>query len=271
MSNLFHLLEQSIKQRLYALHLKRLEREAPAWHVPYHLALILDGNRRFAKKHHIWDVSQRRFGHDEGADKLEEILHWCQDFGIKIVTAWIFSTDNFKRDSEEVATIFELVKRKAAEFILRPDVHANRIKIRFLGELEALPIDVQAAIHAAEAATEGYDQYLLNICISYGGREEIVSAVRQHLQTQLAQGKTLAEVAATLSPDAITRHLYTAGLPDPDLIIRTSGELRLGGFLLWQSVYSEYYFCPTYWPEFSRLDFLRALRAYHTRQRRYGK
>ncbi len=269
--NLFRLIGQGIKQQLYRFSLKRLEKEASGWHIPYHLALILDGNRRFARKRHIWDVSRRRFGHDEGADKLEEILHWCQDFGIKIVTAWIFSTANFKRDAEEVETIFELVKRKAQAFILRPDVHANRIKIRFLGELEALPPDVQAAIRAAEAATEGYDQYLLNICISYGGREEIVSAVRARMQAQLAQGKTLAEVAAAFEPDAVTLHLYTAGLPDPDLIIRTSGELRLGGFLLWQSVYAEFHFCPTYWPEFSRLDFLRALRAYNARQRRYGR
>lgn len=257
---------------LYTISLKFLEAEAGQWRVPYHLGLILDGNRRYAKKHHIWDIVRGRFGYEQGADKLEEFLQWCNGLGIKVISVWIVSITNFKkRDKAEMESIFDQVKRKARAWIENPEIHASKIKIRFLGEIYMLPTDVQEAISAVEEATKNYDQYLLNIYIRYDGREEILGSFRKHLGSQLVEGKDLAQVTNELSMDSITKHLYTSGLPDPDLIIRPGGRIRLSGFMIWQSMYTELFFCSTYWPEFRKLDFLRAIREYNRRERTFGK
>ena len=150
-------------------------------------------------------------------------------------------------------------------------LHTNQIKVRAMGEIELLPKSLQEAIRAAEEATKDYDKFILNVAVAYGGREEIIEACREHLNAELAAGKDLAQVADELSVDQITPHLYTSNLPDPELIIRTSGEIRLGGFLLWQSAYSEFYFCDTFWPSFRKIDFLRAIRDYSQRRRRFGR
>jgi short-chain Z-isoprenyl diphosphate synthase len=150
-------------------------------------------------------------------------------------------------------------------------LHTNQIKVRPIGKIELLPPSLQEAIRDVEEATKNYDEFILNVAVAYGGREEIVEAFRSHLRSEVAAGKDLAQVAEELSVGKITPHLYTSNLPDPDLIVRTSGEVRLSGFLLWQSAYSEYYFCDTYWPGFRKIDFLRAIRDYSQRERRFGK
>jgi short-chain Z-isoprenyl diphosphate synthase len=261
-------LKESIKRIFYAAYQKRLERKVSAWKIPYHIGIILDGNRRYAKASGLKDVIQ---GHYDGANKLEEVLHWCDELGVKIVSIWIFSLDNFNREKDEVTGILDLIEAKMRELISIDGLHRNKIQVRAMGELEQLPPSLQEAIRSAEEATKDYDQFILNVAVAYGGREEIVEAFRSHLKAEAANGKDLAQVADELSVDQVAPHLYTSDQPEPDLIIRTSGEVRLSGFMLWQSVYSEFYFCDTYWPLFRKIDFLRALRDYSRRQRRFGK
>ena len=266
------LLWQSIKKRLkklsYAVYEKRLQRQTNQWQIPYHIGIILDGNRRYARQSGFKDVIE---GHHEGADKLEEVLHWCDELGVKIVSIWIFSLDNFKREEDEVTGILDVIEKKIRDLVTIEGLHTNQIKVRAMGEIELLPLSLQEAIRAAENATKDYDKFILNVAVAYGGREEIVEAFRKHLKAEETSGKTFDKITDELSVDKITPHLYTSDLPDPDLIIRTSGEVRLGGFLLWQSAYSEFYFCDTYWPSFRKIDFLRAIRDYNFRQRRFGR
>jgi short-chain Z-isoprenyl diphosphate synthase len=261
-------IKNRIKQLFYTVYQKRLHRKAGQWQIPYHIGVILDGNRRYAKEQGFIDVTK---GHDDGADKLEEVLHWCDELGVKIFSIWIFSLDNFNREKAEVTGILNLIEKKMRSLVTIEGFHTNQIKVRPIGKIELLPPSLQEAIRAAEEATKDYDKFILNVAVAYGGREEIVEAFRSHLKSELANGKDPAQIADELSEDKITPHLYTSDLPDPDLIIRTSGEIRLGGFLLWQSAYSEYYFCDTYWPSFRKIDFLRAIRDYSHRQRRFGK
>jgi short-chain Z-isoprenyl diphosphate synthase len=265
---LWQLIKNRLKKLFYTVYQKRLERKAVQWQIPYHIGLILDGNRRYAREQGFADIIK---GHYDGANKLEEFLHWCDELGVKIVSIWIFSLDNFRREESEVTGILELIEKKMRELITIEGLHKNQIKVRPMGRIDLLPPSLQEAIHAAEEATKDYDKFILNVAVAYGGREEIVEAFRSHLKSELAEGKDLAQVAEELSEDKINPHLYTANLPDPDLIIRTSGEIRLSGFLLWQSAYAEYYFCDTYWPAFRKIDFLRAIRDYSHRQRRFGK
>ncbi|WP_034353425.1 isoprenyl transferase [Deinococcus phoenicis] len=235
--------------------------------MPRHLGLILDGNRRFARATGL----QREMGHSFGADKAHEVLQWCLELGIPAVTIWVLSTDNTSRDPEELAHILRLLEREARNLATDPRIHANRVQVRAIGQHRDFPPNVLQALQDLEQKTAHYDGMRLNIAVGYGGREEIVDAVRAYLQGQAAAGTPLAQVAQTLRPEDISAHLYTAGVPDPDFIIRTSGEIRLSGFMLWQSVYSEYYFCDVYWPGFRRVDFLRALRDFQGRDRRFGK
>ncbi len=252
----------------YQLYERRLQREARAWVMPKHIGIILDGNRRFARQAGLQRLTD---GHARGAEKVREVLQWCYDLGIPVVTIWIFSLDNFKRDADEVEGLMDLIAEKTRGIVTDPDIHRKQVRVKYIGRLELLPERVRAAIGAAEGATAQYDCRFLNIAIAYGGREEITDAFRRYLGDQAAGGRPLAEIAASLKADDLDQYLYTSGQPDPDLIIRTSGEVRLSGFLLWQSAYAEYYFCDSYWPAFRRIDFLRALRAYHQRQRRFGK
>ncbi|WP_199188396.1 isoprenyl transferase [Deinococcus arcticus] len=247
---------------------QRLAREVGAHgRLPRHLGLILDGNRRFARASGL----QREMGHSFGADKAHEVLQWCLELGIPTVTIWVLSTDNTSRDPGELAHILSLLEREARNLAQDARIHANRVRVRAIGQHEGFPETVLNALSELEARTAHYDGMRLNIAVGYGGREEIVDAVKRHLVRQADAGLTLEEAARTLAPEDIGAHLYAADVPDPDFIIRTSGEIRLSGFLLWQSVYSEYYFCDVYWPGFRRVDFLRALREFQGRERRFGR
>ncbi|MFD2608474.1 isoprenyl transferase [Deinococcus taklimakanensis] len=235
--------------------------------LPAHLGLILDGNRRFARAAGL----QRELGHSFGADKAHEVLQWCLELGIPSATIWVLSTDNKGRDPQELAHILGLLEREARQLAVDPRIHNNRVRVRAIGQHDNFPPQVLAALKDLEETTAHYTGMRLNIAVGYGGREEIVDAVRASLRAQAAQGRTLEEVAATFGPADIGAHLYSPDIPDPDFIIRTSGEIRLSGFMLWQSVYSEYYFCDVYWPGFRRVDFLRAMRDFQDRERRFGK
>jgi short-chain Z-isoprenyl diphosphate synthase len=252
---------------LYWLYERRLVRQIRAGPMPRHVGIILDGNRRYGRRTGLHDTSRL---YALGAGKLDDILAWCGELQIPAVTLWVFSTANLHRTSAEVTGILGAVEAKLSSLTCDPRLHRKRVRVRAIGRLELLPESTRLAIRAAEEATAHYDALLLTIAVAYGGREEIVDAVRALLTEKTRQGMTLAEVAATITPAEITRHLYTAGLPDPDLIIRTSGETRLSGFLLWQSAYSEFYFSDVYWPAFRKIDFLRAIRAFQQRQRRWG-
>jgi short-chain Z-isoprenyl diphosphate synthase len=257
-----------VKWPFYALYEYRLSQEAAAWRKPQHIGVIMDGNRRYARQYGFTDLSE---GHAHGARHLYDVLKWCRDFDIGVMTVWALSLDNFARDEAELRGLFELFEAKFHEIVDHEEIHRYRVKVRYIGSYERLPASLQAAIDAAQAATAHYEDFVLNVAIAYGGREEITDAFRRYLRDQAQSGHSLAEVADGLLPTAVDPYLYTSGLPDPDLIIRTSGEVRIGGFLLWQSVYSEFYFCDTYWPAFRRIDFLRALRSFDQRKRRFGK
>ena len=257
-----------LKWPFYKLYEHRLGTAALRWMRPEHIGIILDGNRRFARQ---WGLSRIIDGHSMGADKLDEVLNWCFEYNVPCATIWIFSLDNFDRDPEEVKGLLDLIEKRTRKMLQDPRIRENKIRLRYMGRLDLLPESLREAIADIEEATKDHDQFLLNVAIAYGGREEITDAFCQYLTDQQASGKALEEVLPTLDAESIKPFLYTSGLPDPDLIIRTSGEVRLSGFLLWQSAYAEYYFCDTFWPDFRKIDFLRALRSYHLRQRRFGR
>ncbi|HDI12798.1 MAG: di-trans,poly-cis-decaprenylcistransferase [Hadesarchaea archaeon] len=234
-----------------------------AGNIPRHIAIILDGNRRFAESRGI----ERTEGHFFGAKKLEEVVGWCQELGIKHITVYAFSTENFNRPENEVHALMDLFAQKFREVVRDERVHRYKIRVRVIGNIEQLPENVRQAIEEAQKATQGYDGYTLNLAVGYGGRAELAEAVRRICE-HIERGELK---PSEVDEDVIGRHLYTAGLPDPDLIIRTSGEERLSGFLLWQSAYSELYFCEANWPEFTKIDFLRAIRTYQSRNRRFGR
>ena len=253
---------------IYYLYGRRLARDVKREPLPRHIGLILDGNRRHGRR---IGVTNPRELYDLGAGKLDDVLDWCVEFGIPTVTLWVFSTDNFRRPAVEVSGILAAIEAKLTALARDPVIHRRRVRVRAIGQLCLLPEELVGAIETAEAATAGYDGVELNIAVAYGGRQEIADAVQALLGRMIACGTSLAEAAAQVTPDAIARHLYTAGLPDPDLIIRTSGEIRLSGFLLWQSAHSEFYFSDVNWPVFRKIDFLRAIRTYQQRRRRFGE
>ena len=257
-----------VKSPIYRLYEHRLERKATDWTVPRHIGFIMDGNRRFARSLGLRTVSD---GHRQGAEKLWEVLSWCYDAGVEVVTVWSFSLDNFQRDTEEVKALLALFEAKTNEIAEHREVHSKRVRVRYIGQIGLLPESLQEAIRKAEAATARYSDYVLNIAMAYGGREEITEAIRRYLRDRIRAGDPIERIADELDGAAIGRYLYTSGLPEPDLILRTSGEVRLSGFLLWQSAYSEYYFTDAHWPAFRKIDFLRALRSYHERHRRFGR
>jgi len=230
--------------------------------MPTHVGIILDGNRRYAKE----QSQDSSFGHTVGAHRIDEVLDWCFEAGVKVVTIYVFSTENFSRKEEEVKHIMELARQRFETVAQSEVVHRHKVRVRAIGQLTLLPPSVLTAIKEAEDITEGYDNFQLNVAIGYGGRTEIVDAVRS-IAVKVSKG-TLEP--SEISDETIERHLYTAGIADPELIIRTSGEERLSGFLLWQSAYSELYFADVYWPEIRKIDFWRALRTYQQRDRRFG-
>ena len=247
---------------LYGLYERRLAARLDARNVPRHVGVILDGNRRWARAL----GNSASHGHRRGADKISEVLGWSEDAGVQVVTLWMLSTDNLERSSDEVAELLEIIAL-AVESLAA----ARRWRLRVVGALSLLPDEIAARLCAAVEHTGAVDGMWVNVAVGYGGRYEITEAVRSLLRQYAEGGTSIEDVARVLSVEDIAEHLYTKGQPDPDLVIRTSGEQRLGGFLLWQSVHSEYYFCEAYWPDFRRIDFLRALRSYTARERRFGR
>jgi short-chain Z-isoprenyl diphosphate synthase len=253
---------------LYTLYEQRLLGQVVSRPPPRHVGLVLDGNRRHALQAGLADPHAI---YALGARKLDDVLDWCAELAIPVVTLWVCSTDNLARSSEQVAGILQAVEDKLRALAEDPQIHSRRVRVRAIGRLSQLPASTQEAIRVAEAATAGYDTLLLSIAVAYGGREEIADAVRAVLAEAQREGATLAEAAEAVTPEAIERHLYLPDAPEPDLLIRTSGELRLSGFLLWQSARSEFYFSDVLWPRFRKIDFLRAVRSFQDRTRRFGR
>ncbi len=252
---------------LYRIYERRLARQVRAHPVPRHVGVILDGNRRHGRQRQVTDPEEV---YTIGADKLDDLLAWCVELKIPAVTLWVLSTDNLAREPQEVSGILAAIETKLLKLAQAPQIHRQRVRVRAIGRLDLLPCATITAVRAAEAATARYDGLQLTIAAAYSGRQEITDAVQSFLREQLKKGKTLEEVIDAVTPDAVGRHIYSPDLPDPDLIIRTSGEIRLSGFLLWQSTTSEFYFSEVNWPAFLKIDFLRAIRSFQSRTRRFG-
>lgn len=249
-------------QVLYSAYEARLRRALVGATLPRHVAVLADGNRRWARANAPDEPLVA--GYRAGAEKLKQFCDWCDDLGIPLVTLWVLSTDNLGRDSDdELAPLFQIIADLVTDL-------ASRHQVRLVGAPELLPESVAERLLAAQTASSKRDGMHVNVAVAYGGRQELRDAVRALLAEEDAKGVTLAQLSNTLEVDQIEAHLYTSGQPDPDLIIRTSGEQRLSGFLMWQSAHSEFYFCEALWPDFRRVDFYRALRSYAQRERRFG-
>ncbi len=248
---------------LYRLYEKHLWRQIKNGTKPHHIGVILDGNRRFAREKGFAATK----GHVFGASKVEEFLRWCLKLDIKIITLYAFSTENFSRSEDEVNSLMELLSKKIYQFKDDPVVKKNKVRIKVIGRLEYLSKELNEQIAEVEAQTKDHDNFQINFAISYGGRAEIVDAVKK--VARQIEAKELA--IDDIDEELLAKNLYTGGIPDPDLIIRTSGEERLSGFLLWQSAYSELYFTEVFWPAFRMIDLWRVIRVYQQRERRYGK
>ncbi len=257
-----------IKDLIYRFYANKLLSEVKGIPPPRHIGLILDGNRRYAIERGLKTITE---GHRMGADKLDEVLSWCEELKIPNITIWVFSTENLSRSQEEVKQLLKVIESKIQQLAQDPLTHKRRMKIKAIGKMELLPETTQRVIKEAEETTRDYDNFSLNIALGYGGRQEIADALKDLVRKKLSDGVSLEDIIEHVNPDEIGRHLYTLDLPDPDLIIRTSGEIRMSGFLLWQSAYSEFYFCDVYWPAFRKIDFLRAIRSYQQRERRFGR
>ena len=256
-------IKRALKAVLYPIYERRLLRQLDFTQTPRHVGVILDGNRRWAKSNFGANPEEV---HRAGADKIIELLTWCEEADVSIITLWLLSTDNLNRDPEELDALLRII----ATAVDHLD-ELGRWEIKPLGALELLPEWLRLKLRDVEARSKGRTETVVNVAIGYGGRHEIVDAVRDFIKDGIAEGKSSEQIASALSIDEVSKHLYTAGMPDPELVIRTSGEQRLSGFLLWQSAHSEFYFCEAYWPDFRRVDFLRALRAYAQRHRRFGR
>ena len=251
----------AVKRVLYPAYEARLVRRLKGAALPRHVGVMLDGNRRWAKA----AGASTAEGHRAGAANIAPLLTWCEELGIDVVTLWLLSTDNLNRPAAELAPLLRIIEDVVTEL-----GEAGRWRVNPVGALDMLPTSTSQALKDAAARTREVDGLLVNVAVGYGGRREIADAVRALLLHHAGEGTSIEELAEILDVEHIADHLYTRGQPDPDLVIRTSGEQRLGGFLLWQSTHSEYYFCEAFWPDFRRVDFLRALRAYAERHRRFG-
>ncbi|PID53682.1 MAG: isoprenyl transferase [Micrococcales bacterium] len=246
---------------LYGLYERRLTAWLGRHTVPQHVGVILDGNRRWARQSGGPAVE----GHRAGGLHVQTFLGWCEEVGVEVVTLWMLSTDNLDRPAEELAGLIGVIEETVSAM-----AETGRWRLQLVGSTQVLPAATVRRLRASTRLTDGVSGLHVNVAIGYGGRQEITDAVRSLLQEHAAIGTSIEDLANLLTVEHIAEHLYTKGLPDPDLVIRTSGEQRLSGFLLWQSAHSEFYFCEAYWPDFRRVDFLRALRDYAGRQRRFG-
>lgn len=253
-----------LPQLLYPLYEARLLRQIADKPQPKHVAIMADGNRRWAREAGFTDISH---GHRQGARKIGEMISWCRDTQVEVVTIYLLSTENLKRSTEEVGLLFDIIS-DVVTHLSQGDLGCQ---LRLVGHLDLLPEEVVARMQRAADSTKDNTGVIVNIAVGYGGRQEIVDAVQNLIREEVEAGAPAAEIADRVTAESITEHLYTKGLPDPDLVIRTSGEQRLSGFLLWQAAYSEIWFTDTYWPAFRKVDFLRALRDYSQRSRRFGK
>ena len=260
-------LKPAIKSILYPLYERRLFANLDFTQTPRHVGVILDGNRRWSKANPAadGDTSTSR-GHKAGAEKIIDLLDWCEESKVEVLTIWLLSNQNLSRPPAELEPLFEIIAETVNDLASR-----RRWEIRPVGSMELLPTNLVEQLNDVASKTKGIKGVLINVAIGYGGRSEIADAVKSIITAPGNADKNATEIAGLINVDEIGRHLYTAGLPDPDLVIRTSGEQRLGGFLLWQSAHSEFYFCEAYWPDFRRVDFLRAIRAFSQRNRRFGK
>ncbi len=251
----------AVRELVYGLYARRVERRLDTTQSPKHIGVILDGNRRWARA----SGGTAEQGHRAGAGKIRELLGWCTETDVEVVTLWLLSTDNFDRPEKELVPLLGII-----EDAVRDLAADGRWRVHHVGTMDLLPDRTQTVIKEAEEATAHIEGILVNVAVGYGGRQEITDAVRSLLTAEAERGTSLPELAEKLDIEHISQHLYTRGQPDPDLVIRTSGEQRLSGFMLWQSAHSEYYFCEVFWPAFRKVDFLRALRDYAARHRRYG-
>jgi short-chain Z-isoprenyl diphosphate synthase len=253
-----------LQDLVYAVYERRLRRQLGTANRPRHVAVIMDGNRRWAKEVGFVDVSD---GHRVGAAKLVELLGWCREAGVEIATFWLLSPDNLRnRPPDQVQPLLEIIADVVDE-LCAPD---TSWRVRVVGALDLLPPEMAQRLTTAAARTRDRPGLAVNVAVGYGGRQEIADALRKLLLKHAEAGTTMEELAEVLDVEQIAEHLYTSGQPDPDLVIRTSGEQRLSGFLLWQSAHSEFWFCDAYWPAFRKVDFLRALRDFAARHRRFG-
>ena len=254
----------SVRDLIYSIYARRLAASLVGKPVPEHVGVMCDGNRRWAKEMGYVDPND---GHRVGARRVLDVLRWCDEAGIRHVTLYLLAMDNLQRPASELDPLLKIIEDLVTELA----AEGNPWRLRMVGALDVLPSSTAAALKAAEERTaDRTGGVQVNAAVGYGGRREIADAVRSLMHEHAAAGGTLEELAEVLDVEHIAEHLYTKGQPDPDLVIRTSGEQRLSGFLLWQSAHSEFYFCDMNWPDFRRVDFLRALRSYANRQRRFG-
>ena len=252
-----------IANTAYQTYEKRLMKEVMEGEVPEHVAIIMDGNRRFAME--IGLVANE--GHVKGKEKLEEVMEWCLEMGIKVLTVYAFSTENLSRDEVEVHYLMDLFEENFLKLAEDQRIHKHKIKVTVLGQRELLPERVIRSIEVAEKRTMDYSQYYYNIALAYGSRQEMISAIRR-IAIKVKEGDLKVD---DINEKMFSSFLYTADFPDPDLVLRTSGEERVSNFLLWQLAYSELYFTDVFWPGFRKVDFLRAIRTFQARRRRFGK
>ncbi|QWC86955.1 isoprenyl transferase [Nocardioidaceae bacterium] len=253
--------KRGVRRVLVPAYERRLSDRLDHERVPRHIGVMLDGNRRWAKA--VGESTAD--GHRAGAANIEPLLDWCEEVGVEVVTLWLLSTDNLKRSAAELEPLLGIIGEVVSSL-----ADAGRWRIHLVGRLDLLPESTRTCLETAAASSAGSDGIIVNVAVGYGGRQEIADAVSSLLREHAERGTSVQELADQLDVEHIAAHLYTKGQPDPDLVIRTSGEQRLGGFLLWQSAASEFYFCEAYWPDFRKVDFLRALRTYAERDRRFG-
>ena len=246
---------------MYGFYARRIAASLDREQIPRHVGVILDGNRRWAKA----SGAPKSRGWRAGADKVEEVLGWCEEVGVEVVTLWLLSTDNLNRPASELTPLLAIIEGLVEDIAV-----AGRWRVHPVGALDLLPADTARALKDAATRTADVQGLHVNVAVGYGGRREIADAVRSLLHEHASKGTSIEDLANVLDVEHISEHLYTKGQPDPDLVIRTSGEQRLSGFLLWQSAHSEFYFCEAYWPDCRKVDFLRAIRSYSARQRRFG-